>query len=63
MAEGTKIKGKHSTVRIWEKYKVEGDKAVKTIKSCPKCGSGLSEAQNRKHCGNCHYTEFVKGSS
>jgi len=63
MAEGTKLKGKHSTVRIWEKYKVKGDKVVRSLKQCPKCGSNLGESQNRRHCGNCHYTEFLKASA
>ncbi|MEK6874910.1 MAG: 30S ribosomal protein S27ae [Nanoarchaeota archaeon] len=31
-------------------------------KSCPKCGSGyiLAGHKERRYCGKCHYTEFVK---
>ncbi len=60
MAESTKLKGKHSTVRIWEKYKVEGDKITRDLAVCPKCGSFLATMSDRKHCGKCGYTEFIK---
>ena len=45
---------------IEENEKVEGDKAVKQARTCPKCGPGvfLSQGQGRLYCGKCHYTEF-----
>lgn len=49
-------KSKHSTVKIWTKYKdgkVQG-------KWCPRCGAGtlLAEHKNRATCGKCHYSEI-----
>ncbi len=44
-------------------YKIEGNRAIKNKKECPKCGSGvfLAEHKDRLSCGKCGYTEF-KGS-
>lgn len=43
-------------------YKVEGDKAVRNRKFCPKCGTGvfLAEHASRVTCGKCGYTEFKR---
>jgi ubiquitin-small subunit ribosomal protein S27Ae len=43
-------------------YKIEGNKVVRTRKSCPKCGGGvfLAEHKDRTSCGNCGYTEFKR---
>lgn len=43
-------------------FKVEGDKLVRTRKTCPKCGDGvfLAEHEDRLSCGACGYTEFKK---
>lgn len=42
-------------------YKVEGDKVVRTKKTCPKCGDGyfLAEHKDRLTCGNCDYMEKI----
>lgn len=44
-------------------FKVEGDKLVRTRKTCPKCGDGvfLAEHKDRLSCGACGYTEFKGG--
>ena len=43
-------------------YKVEGGKASRMRKFCPKCGQGffMAEHSNRLTCGKCKYTEFIK---
>ncbi len=58
MAKKPKVKKKHQ--KLSDLYKVEGDKLVKNVKSCPKCGDGIFLAQhkNRQTCGKCNYTEF-----
>ncbi|MBR9707287.1 MAG: 30S ribosomal protein S27ae [Candidatus Diapherotrites archaeon] len=45
-------------------YKIEGDKVIRTKKSCPKCGPGVFMAEHkgskkRSTCGKCGYTEHV----
>lgn len=47
---------------IWQKYQVSGDKAERSLKSCPKCGQGFFMAQHKERttCGTCGYTEFSK---
>lgn len=53
------VKNKRPT-KIWEKYKVTGDKLERKNKYCPKCGDGylMGEHKDRVYCGKCHYTEF-----
>jgi small subunit ribosomal protein S27Ae len=43
-------------------YKIEGGKVTLKKQSCPKCGPGifLGQHANRKSCGKCGYTEFLK---
>jgi ubiquitin-small subunit ribosomal protein S27Ae len=62
-----KQKGKHKkinkkTSEKWKHYKLDGNKAVKHKKSCPRCGPGifLSDHKTRLFCGKCHYTEYIK---
>ncbi len=45
---------------IWQKYKVEGGKLIRTNNFCPKCGPGtfLANHGNRLTCGKCGYTVF-----
>lgn len=45
-------------------YTINGPKAERKNKSCPKCGSGIFMAQHkdRINCGKCHYSEFLKKS-
>ena len=41
-------------------YKLEGDKLIRTHRSCPKCGPGvfLSKHSDREYCGQCGYVEM-----
>lgn len=68
-AEGTKKEGKGKkkhknkpTSKKWSKYKIEGDKIIRNVKSCPRCGAGifLANHKDRLACGKCKYTEFLK---
>jgi small subunit ribosomal protein S27Ae len=48
-----------------ERYKLftqDGNKVTQANKYCPKCGEGvfLAEHENRRSCGKCGYTEFMK---
>ncbi|MFC1730495.1 30S ribosomal protein S27ae [candidate division KSB1 bacterium] len=55
-----KEKAKRHPNHVYKAYKIEGDKATRLKKSCPKCGEGVFMAQhkNRSFCGKCHYAEF-----
>jgi small subunit ribosomal protein S27Ae len=43
-------------------YKIEGDKLIRTHKTCPRCGDAvfLAKHKNRLSCGKCGYTEFIR---
>ena len=43
-------------------YKLEGDKLVRTHRTCPKCGTGyfLADHYDRWSCGRCGYTIFKR---
>ncbi|MFH0714408.1 MAG: 30S ribosomal protein S27ae [Candidatus Diapherotrites archaeon] len=43
-------------------YKMEGEKAARQKKFCPKCGPGvfLAEHSDRQSCGKCGYTEWKR---
>jgi small subunit ribosomal protein S27Ae len=43
-------------------WNIEGDKIIRTHKSCPKCGPGvfLADHYDRMHCGACGYTLFKR---
>jgi ubiquitin-small subunit ribosomal protein S27Ae len=43
-------------------YKIEGEKTIKTKRTCPKCGPDtfLGEHKNRQSCGKCGYSEKKK---
>jgi len=60
--KGKKKRKPKKPSKRWEKYEIEGEKAIPNKKFCPRCGSGifLVEAKNRIYCGRCHYTEFLK---
>ena len=55
-------KSKHKKSQVWKKYKIEGGKAVKKGRVCPRCGSGvfMAEHKNRNVCGKCGYSEILK---
>jgi small subunit ribosomal protein S27Ae len=46
----------------YKHYRVSGDKAIRSLKFCPRCGPGifLGVDSNRIHCGKCNFTEFSK---
>jgi len=41
-------------------WSVDGEKVIRSRKSCPKCGPAtfLAEHYDRLHCGRCGYTSF-----
>jgi len=43
-------------------YKIEGDKLIRTHRSCPKCGPSvfMAEHYDRFTCGRCKYTIFKR---
>ena len=43
-------------------YTIEGDKLVRTHRTCPKCGAGyfLANHYDRSSCGKCGYTVFKR---
>ncbi|MBT4446583.1 30S ribosomal protein S27ae [archaeon] len=48
------------TRKIWEMYKVEGDKLIRSNSFSPKSpGDFLANHKNRKTCGKTSYTEFT----
>ena len=52
---------KGSSPKVYEYYKIDGDKASKVKKVCSRCGKGIfmSEHKNRRTCGRCNNTEFI----
>jgi len=46
--------------QLWKKYKVDGEKLVKQIIYCPRCGQGyiMADHGDRYYCGHCHYTQY-----
>ena len=55
-------KKKHTKVKVWKLYKVEGGKAVRKNDHCPRCGMGtfLASYKNRKYCGKCGWSHMIK---
>ncbi|MEE8179451.1 MAG: 30S ribosomal protein S27ae [Nitrosopumilaceae archaeon] len=53
---------KGSSPNVYKYYKIDGDKAVKTRKTCTRCGKGvfMSVHKDRKTCGKCGLTEFIQ---
>jgi len=43
-------------------WTVQGDKVVRSRRSCPKCGPAvfMAEHYDRSHCGSCGYTLFKR---
>ena len=54
---------KHESVKIWQKYEVQGEGVTRKSNFCPRCGEGvwLSKQKNRLYCGKCGYTSFSSG--
>jgi ubiquitin-small subunit ribosomal protein S27Ae len=63
--KGKKPHKNKPTSKKYSKYTIEGDKAVKNSRFCPRCGPGifLMIAKGRVYCGKCHYSEFESKKS
>jgi ubiquitin-small subunit ribosomal protein S27Ae len=48
-------------VAVYKFYRVQGDKAIRSKRDCPRCGRGvfMAEHNNRYTCGKCGFTEFL----
>ncbi|MBN1786713.1 MAG: 30S ribosomal protein S27ae [Candidatus Methanofastidiosa archaeon] len=59
MSSKGKGKKKESTKKS-NVYKIEGDKIIRQLKICPRCGPGifLADHGERVSCGKCGYTEW-----
>jgi small subunit ribosomal protein S27Ae len=57
-----KPKAPKRRIQVWKLYKLEGDKATRLRRDCPRCGRGyfMAEHKNRLSCGNCGYTMYTK---
>ena len=60
MAEKKKQAKPKKAVKIHTLYKIEGKKAEKKNKFCPKCKVFMANHKDRVSCGKCGYTEFSK---
>lgn len=52
--------------KVWQFYKIEGNKLIRLKKECPRCGKGyfMAEHKDRLTCGHCGYTRWkTKGST
>jgi ubiquitin-small subunit ribosomal protein S27Ae len=60
LKKGKKPHKNKPTSKKYSKYKIEGNKIIRTLKFCPRCGPGvfLMSSKGRLYCGKCHYTEF-----
>jgi ubiquitin-small subunit ribosomal protein S27Ae len=59
--KGKKPHKNKPTSTKYAKYKIEGDKIIRTLKFCPRCGPGvfLMNSNGRVYCGKCGYSEFT----
>ncbi len=54
----SKNKGK----KIYTYYEVKGDKLVRNLKKCPRCGAFMAHHKGERPrwtCGSCSYTEYA----
>ena len=60
--EGGAAKKDKSSSRLYKNYEIQGGALKRKNQFCPKCGEGifLAAHKDRKSCGKCNYTEFVK---
>ena len=51
---------KGSSPKVYQYFKINGDKTTKLKKNCSRCGKGvaMSEHKDRNTCGKCGLTEF-----
>lgn len=51
--------------KIYTRYEIQGDKLIRKLKKCPRCGASMAfhkETVPRWTCGACSYTEYVTKS-
>ena len=55
---------KGSSQKVYQYYKIDGEKFTRTRKICSRCGKGvyMSEHKNRRTCGTCGNNEFIQYS-
>lgn len=60
---------KHKPVKQWKYYEIEGNKIIRTKKTCPRCGDTYMAEHKEKDgkirytCGKCGMTEWIKPKS
>ena len=56
-----KKSGGKGRVAVYQFYKVQQDKIVRSKRDCPRCGKGvfMAEHKDRYTCGKCGFTEFT----
>ena len=52
---------KGSSPKVYQYFKIDGDKVSRIKKICSRCGKGIfmSELNDRRTCGRCNNTEFL----
>lgn len=53
---------KRKEKKIHMYYEVKGDKLVRSLKKCPRCGAFMAHHKGQRPrwtCGSCSYTEYV----
>ena len=62
--EERKPKAPKRRIQVWKLYKIDGEKAIRLRRECPRCGRGyfMAEHKNRFTCGNCGYTTYTKSA-
>jgi len=62
MVEAPKASKKKASPKVWQFYKIEGEKLIRLKKECPRCGRGyfLADHVDRYTCGKCGYTQYKK---
>tara|TARA_B100000029_G_scaffold514519_1_gene617688 strand:- start:4028 stop:4210 length:183 start_codon:yes stop_codon:yes gene_type:complete len=52
---------KGSSPKVYNYFKVDGDKISRIKKNCSRCGKGIymAEHKDRRTCGQCNNTEFI----
>lgn len=60
-----KPKAKRPSPQVWKFYNVEGSRAKRLRKVCPRCGRGvfMADHSDRFACGKCGFTEFKRESA
>ena len=61
-AKTQKAKKVKESPKAYEYYSVDGDRLSRKKQFCTRCGPGyfMAEMYNRRVCGKCGFTEFIK---